>query len=62
MKNNVNYVEYTNITEIKEIYEKLENDPEICKTIVNNNKQFVDEVLTYNNILQYTADIINGIC
>lgn len=61
LKPNVNYIEYSDINELKEIHYKLEENKSLCDTIINNNKIFVTEILTYNNILKYCADILNGI-
>ena len=62
LENNINHIEYNNTEELKEIYKNLEKNPEISRAIINNNKNFIDDILNYNNILQYTADIINNIC
>lgn len=62
MKNNLNYIEYSKEDELPEIYKQLESDSTLCNNIIENNKVFINETLTYDNILQYTADIINAIC
>lgn len=53
LKNNVNYIEYINEEELKKIYIYLENNTNICKNIINNNNNFVNDILTYDNILEY---------
>lgn len=62
LSNNNNYIQYTNEEELEQIYQTLESDPTLCNTIIDNNKEFLQTVLTYENILQYTADIINAVC
>lgn len=59
LKDNINYIEYENENELRNIYNKLENDEKLCLQIIENNKKFVDEILTYDNILKYTADLLN---
>jgi len=58
----INFIEYEYNSELKNIYEQLEADEGLCNEIINNNKRFIDEVLNYDNIIKYTADIINAIC
>lgn len=62
LKENVNYVHYTNESELTQIYNDLERNPELCSAIVQNNRTFIQDILTYANILQYTSELINGIC
>lgn len=59
LKDNINYIEYENENELRNIHYKLENNQELCLKIIHNNKKFVNEILTYDNILKYTADLIN---
>lgn len=59
LKDNINYIEYEHENELRNIYNKLENDDKLCLQIIDNNKKFVDEILTYDNILKYTADLLN---
>ena len=61
LKNNENYIEYTRTEELLDIYNRLENDNELCNKIINNNKNFINNVLTYDNILEYTAYLLNNI-
>jgi len=62
LSNYINYIEYNEEEELEQIYQTLENDKPLCNKIIDNNKQFIETTLTYENILQYTADLINGIC
>ena len=57
--NNINYIEYKNESELRNIHNKLENNNELCLQIIENNKKFLNEILTYDNILKYTADLLN---
>lgn len=59
LKDNINYIEYEDENQLRNIYNKLENDEKLCLQIIENNKKFVDEILTYDNILKYTADLLN---
>lgn len=59
LKNNINYIEYEHENELRNIHNKLENDEKLCLQIIENNKKFVNEILTYDNILKYTADLLN---
>lgn len=59
LKNNINYIEYENENELRNIHNKLENDEKLSLQIIENNKKFVDEILTYDNIVKYTADLLN---
>jgi hypothetical protein len=61
LRHNENYIMYSDTEELDKIYQQLEGDHELCHKIILNNREFVDTVLTYTNILQYTADLINGI-
>jgi hypothetical protein len=58
----VNYIEYERVEDLKNIYRRLEKSPELVNTIIENNKIFINQELSYDNILQYTADIINLVC
>lgn len=59
LKDNINYIEYENENELRNIHNKLDNDERLCLQIIENNKKFVNEILTYDNILKYTADLLN---
>ena len=61
LKNNVNYIEYINEEELKNIYIYLENNTNICKNIINNNNNFVNNILTYDNILEYVYLLLSFI-
>lgn len=59
LKDNINYIEYENENELRNIHNKLENTEKLCLQIIENNKKFVNEILTYDNILKYIADLLN---
>lgn len=59
LKNNINYVEYSNINELRNIYGKLEDNSEFYNVIIENNKIFINKYLDYEEILLYTYTIIN---
>ena len=61
LKNNVNYIEYKNEEHLKDIYIYLENNTNICKNIINNNNNFVNNILTYENILEYVYLLLSFI-
>lgn len=61
IKNNVNYVEYNNNSEIRVIIEKNERTKEY-ENIIKNNEIFVNTYLSYEEILLYTYLIIKEIC
>jgi hypothetical protein len=62
LKQGTNYIIYSKEEELAAIYEALENSPKLCADLIENNKVFINTILTYENILKYTADIINAIC
>lgn len=61
MKNNIHFIEYSNVYELSDIYDNLENNSSLCKNIIENNKQFVMNTLNYENILKYTVTLLNNI-
>jgi hypothetical protein len=54
LQDKINYIEYNNVNELKEIFEYLEKNQNICEDIISNNKKFLKEYLNYDNILHYT--------
>lgn len=62
LKPNINYIEYDKIEELENIYKKLEGSQDLVNTIIKNNRIFIENELSYENILKYTADIINLVC
>lgn len=56
---NENYIEVPNVDHLEEKYNHIKDNLDFQKNIINNNKKFVCDVLTYDNILRYTADIVN---
>jgi hypothetical protein len=61
LKNRVNYVEYNNESEIRDIIKKNEETKEY-EVIIDNNTEFVDTYLDYEQILLYTFLVIKGVC
>ena len=61
LKNEENYIEYRDINDIRTIHEYLENNPELCNKIIQNNADFVNEYLTYDEILLYTYELLKSL-
>ena len=61
LENNENYIEYNRTQELLRIFEHLEQDTKLCNIIINNNVNFVKNILTYDNILEYTAVLLNNV-
>ena len=61
LKDKHNYYSFNNINELDDLYEALENKIPIEQQtqIIKNNNSFVKDILNYNNILEYTANILN---
>lgn len=61
LKNEQNYIEYRDINDIRTIHEYLENNHELCNKIIQNNADFVNEYLTYDEILLYTYELLKSL-
>jgi len=61
LTNNSNYIQYNNIDDLRKTYDYLDDRPEIFNEIVNRNTLFLENVLTYENILYYCKLLINGL-
>jgi len=61
LKDNIDYIEYNDESELRDIHKKLENDEKFCLKLIDNNNKFTNNILTYNNILEYTAYLLNSI-
>lgn len=61
LSNMQNYFEYTDLKQLRNIHEFLEDNPTFCKEMIHNNITFINNVLNYNNILEYVALLINGL-
>lgn len=61
LKNEENYIEYRDTNDIRTIHEYLENTPELCNKIIQNNTDFVNEYLTYDEILLYTYELLKSL-
>ena len=61
LKNEENYIEYSDINDIRRIHEYLENNSELCNKIIQNNADFVNEYLTYDEILLYTYELLKSL-
>ena len=55
----VNYIEYSDESELPDIFTFLENNPVLCSQIRKNNMKFVGEYLKYDAILDYVVNLIN---
>ena len=44
---------YKKQEDLQNIYINLEYNTDLCKKIINNNRNFIKETLTYDNILEY---------
>ena len=53
LKNNENLIMYKKQEDLQNIYINLEYNTDLCKKIINNNRNFIKEILTYDNILEY---------
>ena len=58
---NKNYIEFESYNDLKTIYNTTIKDQELCSSIIQNNKQYCQDILTYDNILEYIALLINNI-
>ena len=61
LKNKINYIEYQDTSEIREIIQYNEKTNEY-NNIAKNNSLFVDTYLDYDEILLYTFLLINNVC
>lgn len=61
LKNEENYIEYGDTNDIRTIHEYVEENPELCNKIIRNNKNFVNEYLTYDEILLYTFELLRSL-
>lgn len=59
--NGENYIEYNDINEIESIVKDLNNNDILCNNIINNNNNFIENELTYDNILLYCCNLFNGL-
>jgi hypothetical protein len=50
LKNNINYILFNNESELTNIFNYLESNEKLSNNIIQNNKYFVNNILTYNNI------------
>ena len=61
LKDNIDHIEYNDESELREIHEKLENDEKFCLKLIDNNNKFTNNILTYDNILEYTSTLLNAL-
>ncbi|EKX39289.1 hypothetical protein GUITHDRAFT_154504, partial [Guillardia theta CCMP2712] len=59
LKENTHFVSYQDTTELKQIVIRLESFPHLSKKIIQENNAFVDEQLTFENVLEYTAHLLH---
>jgi hypothetical protein len=61
LTNGIDYVEYNNINDLRNIFNYYEDNEEEYHKIVSNNSNFIDTTLTYDNILLYCYYLFNGL-
>tara|TARA_Y100000741_G_scaffold62485_2_gene44319 strand:- start:51796 stop:52728 length:933 start_codon:yes stop_codon:yes gene_type:complete len=59
LNDNQNYISFTTIEQLKDIIKNRNIMSD--KRIIQNNKEFVENVLTYKNILEYNANLLNAL-
>jgi len=64
LKDRINYVEFNKVSELEDIYEFLEKTDEgkiLSQNIIENNRKFVTQTLSYDSVCQYVATLLNGL-
>ena len=61
LKPDINYVLVNDYNELRQKIEYYEQHPELCKQIVENNWNFLQNVLKRDNTLEYLAKLLNSI-
>ena len=61
LKDNENHITFTNYKDLYSLFKKIENDPDLKDKIIQNNKEYCEKILTYDNILDYTALLLNNL-
>jgi len=61
LENSQNYIEYQDVNEIRNIINTIENNDEHYNIIVKNNNNFINNILTYENVLLYCYYLFNGL-
>jgi hypothetical protein len=61
LKHDQNYIQYTHTNELKDIFNRLEENAELCANIRKNNQHFVETYLTYDSVLDYVSNIIQAL-
>jgi len=59
LKHEENYIEFNDVSELETLYSKYKNNDELLNKINNNNKQFIKDILSYENILKYVSGLLN---
>ena len=59
LKPDINYIQFSDVSELSSVFSKCEHDNYLCDQIINNNKLFVKNILTTANIYKYIADLLN---
>lgn len=59
LKPNENYIEFDNVKQLEKLYDKYKNDTILHNSIIQNNKKFIQNILTTENIYLYISKIIN---
>ena len=64
LKDRINYIRFNKLSELESIYQFLEKTDEgkiLSKNIIENNRNFVTQILNYDNVCQYVAALLNGL-
>ena len=64
LEDRINYIRFNRVSELENIYEFLEKTDEgkiLSKNIIENNRNFVTQILNYDNICRYVATLLNGL-
>lgn len=59
LKPNKNYVDFSDVSELKDLYKICNKNIELCNSIRENNKNFIRNVLTTQNMYKYISELLN---
>ena len=61
LKHEINYIQFDDVNELNDVYNKYKSNHQLFTNIIQNNKNFTNNILTFENLLKYTADLINNL-
>ncbi len=61
LKHEINYIEFEDINKLNDVYCKYKSNYQLFNNIIENNKNFINNILTIENLIKYTADLINNL-